>query len=112
MAPRDVRERFDLAPLGAFKVTSPGDELVLDWAPTHTGDATVDSARFEFHAGMLVAVHAKLAQRDPEAAGADLLATRAAVVARTHAEGVSYTLIARDCPTHRDEEKRLLQQGR
>lgn len=109
MAPRDVRERFDLAPLGAFKITSPGDELVLDWAPAHAGEGTVESARFEFHSGMLVAVRAKLAPRDPEAAGAPLLATKTAVVARATSEGVSYTLIARDCPTHREEEKRLLQ---
>ncbi len=111
MAPRDVRDRFDLAALGAFKITSPGDELVLDWAPSRTGEGTVESARFEFHAGMLVAVRARLAQRDPEAAGSPLLATKTAVVARTRAEGVGYTLLARDCPTHRDEEKRLLQQG-
>ena len=110
MAPRDVRDRFDLAPLGAFKITSPGDELILDWAPAHAGEGTVESARFEFHAGMLVAVRAKLAQRDPEAAGVALLATKTAVVARARAEGVSYTLIARDCPTHREEEKRLLRE--
>jgi len=109
MAPRDVRDRFDLAPLGAFKVTSPGDELILDWAPSHAGEGTVDSARFEFHAGMLVAVRANLASRDPDAAGPSLVTTKNALVARKTAQGVDYTLMARDCPTHREEEKRLLQ---
>ncbi len=114
MAPRDVRDRFDLAPLGAFKVTTPGDELILDWAPSHAGEGTVESARFEFHAGMLVLVRATLSRRDPEAAGTALLATKTAIVgrvARTPAESVSYTLLARDCPTHREEQKQLLLQG-
>lgn len=114
MAPRDVRDRFDLAPLGAFKVTTPGDELILEWAPSHAGEGTVESARFEFHAGMLVFVRAKLSRRDPEAAGAALFTTKTAVVGRlgrAPAEGVSYTLIARDCPTHREEEKQLLLQA-
>jgi hypothetical protein len=107
MAPRDVRERFDLGALGAFKIT-PGDEMLLDWAPTQPGQGTVETARFEFHSGMLVAVRATLLPRDPEAPGASLLATKTAVVVRSKGEHVNYTLIARDCPTHREEEKRLL----
>ena len=115
MAARDVRDRFDVGTGGEWKVT-PGEEMLLDWSPsTEAGSApapngTIASARFEFHSGMLVAIRADLDRADPSAAGGELTVTGASVAAREPLarEHVSYTLLARDCPTHKGEEQRLL----
>jgi hypothetical protein len=115
MAARDVRDRFDIGGGGEWKVT-PGEEMLLDWSPAADGgaaattSATVASARFEFHSGMLVAIRANLDHADPSAGGGGLTVTGASVAAREPLpkERVSYTLLARDCPTHKAEEQRLL----
>jgi hypothetical protein len=113
MAARDVRDRFDVGTTGEWKVT-PGEEMLLDWSPAadggHAMDGPVASARFEFHSGMLVAIRADLDRGDPSAGGGELTVTGASVAAREPLpkDHVSYTLLARDCPTHKAEEQRLL----
>jgi hypothetical protein len=59
---------------------------------------------------MLVAIRADLMRADPSASGDELTVTGASVAARAPAakDHVSYTLLARDCPTHKAEEQRLI----
>ncbi len=109
MTPSDVRARYALD--GDFRASTTDDgEYLLDFAPRESTDSTVRSARFEFHLGLLVAVRAELTPDDPWAAGEGVAATESAVRETTvlSTDRVHVTLIARNCPTHADEVRRLL----
>jgi hypothetical protein len=101
-----VRERFEEPALGAWQSmpsTGAGD-VVLAW----TAAKGPDEARFEFHAGMLVAVRAVLDAQDAETKRPHLEVSSA--VARLREEdpnGARITILARDCPTHRAEAERI-----
>ena len=125
MSPRDVRDHFE--PLGPGRwqtqtATAPGGsfpasperarqtaDVTLAWA----ADGGDTRARFEFHAGMLVAVRTALPAASPLAAGAALETSPAAVLTRAaRAPGeISLTILARDCPTHAVEVQRALAAG-
>jgi hypothetical protein len=109
MTPSDVRTRSDLA--GDYQASTTDDgEYVLDFSPSEVTTASVRSARFEFHDGLLVAIRAELAPEDPWADGEGVAITESAVREMTVQAGgrVHMALIARNCPTHADEVRRLL----
>lgn len=103
MAPRDVRDRFKPGGTdpGAWQTAlGPGDDTVLEWT-SHDPKAPVSDARFEFHLGMLVAIRAKTADK---VAKEEISTTPRTVTAKEPSEGGStITVLARDCPTHKDE---------
>jgi len=106
MGPRDVRTRLARELPGAL-VAVPAAELALEWRGT---SPDVRSLRLELHDGRLVAVRARLAASSPLARGDRLWQSSAAVLSRAPRgdSDVDYLLVARDCPTHRDEVARLL----
>ncbi len=111
MAPRDVRERFQPGGQGTWQTRmGSGDDTFLEWTSSDPA-AKVPSARFEFHLGMLVAVRARLA--DP-ASGEHIEKTARTVTWRKPAPegGTSVVVLARDCPTHKDEADSLVSRAR
>lgn len=108
MSPRDVRARFEPSTQGSWTTkigSSPGDDTILEWVAADTTSARITTAKFEFHLGMLVAIRAHL--REPVAAEAIAL-TAKTVTSRAPAgsnagAGSDLVVLARDCPTHRDE---------
>ncbi len=111
MAPRDVRERFQPGGEGSWQTAlGSGDDTVLEWTAR---DATspVVQARFEFHLGMLVAIRARLNQT---VSREDVSATPKTVTLKAPARegGTSVTVLARDCPPHKDEAESLASKAR
>lgn len=109
MAPGDVRDRFEPGGPGAWHsaVGKAADDTALEWKATG-GAAKVKEARFEFHLGMLVAVRATT--NEPAPSGERISATPASVTVRRRASsgGTDIALLARDCPTHKDEASGLV----
>ncbi len=109
MAPRDVRDRFQ--PGGSTDPGSwqtalgAGDDTVLEWT-ARDPKATIAQARFEFHLGMLVAIRARTTEGR---AGQSVTSTARTVteLAPSPDGGTSVIVLARDCPTHREEAERL-----
>jgi hypothetical protein len=103
MSPRDVRDRF--APGGDGNWQSQlgsADDTFLEWT---SSTSKVDHARFEFHLGMLVAIRAHL--REPST-GEHIDTTSKTVTLRAPAAGgTDVTVLARDCPTHKEEADSL-----
>lgn len=107
MTASDVRRRFDAPAPGEFRtVTDP--ELALEWQPRSA--RPLDSVRFEFHQGVLVAIRAVVPSDAEIASGDDLVVGTDAVLSRREVgpDRVELTYLARDCPTHRAEVRRLL----
>lgn len=76
------------------------DAIAADVAP---------GARFEFHDGQLVAVRLDVHSSHPDAHGDALIATPATVLSRApEGDLVRVSLLARTCPTHREEAERLV----
>ena len=109
MAPRDVRDRFDVK--GSFQVEpSSGDDFTMKFEPEK--GSTVTAAQFEFHGGALVAVRSDVTATDPASRGEAFVVTRSAVLHRTRKPDLSHVdLIARDCPTHRTEAEKLVEES-
>lgn len=107
MSPRDVRARFEPSTQGSWTTkigSSPGDDTILEWVAADTTSARITTAKFEFHLGMLMAIRAHL--REPVAAEViDLTAKTVSSRAPSGPSGPGSDLVvlARDCPTHRDE---------
>lgn len=103
----DVRARFDIP--GTWQVRPEESLVAAEWAPRTT--ATVRSVRFEFHQGLLVAVRAVVAAQDSSATGERIHVTPGTVVERRPIPGgdVRVTLIARSCPVHAPEVRRLIE---
>lgn len=109
MSPRDVRERFQAGGEGSWHTSVGADnDTILEWVAKDDAAAYRD-ARFEFHLGMLVAIRARAAQTE----GGEQVSTTARTVtvrrplAGDEGSGTSITVLARDCPTHKDEAERL-----
>jgi hypothetical protein len=66
----------------------------------------VPEARFEFHLGMLVAIRARFRESSSRE---DVALTPKTVTLRAPAPegGTNVTVLARDCPTHKDEAESL-----
>lgn len=102
MAPRDVRERFQPGGEGSWQTAlGAGDDTVIEWT-THDPRARVARARFEFHLGMLVAIRARTNEATTRE---DIRTTPKTVTIKEPSPeaGTDLTILARDCPTHRDE---------
>lgn len=110
MAPRDVRERFQPAETGAWQTAlGSGDDTVLEWTARDT-KSTMREARFEFHLGMLVAIRAKTNEKP---AHEEVSTTPKTVTLKAPSrEGGVITVLARDCPTHKDEADALAAKAR
>ena len=111
MTPRDVRDRFDPSSTGAWQTSvGTGDDTVLEWT-SRDAAAKVARARFEFHLGMLVAIRARTAENE----GSERISTtpKTVTVRRPDPEGgTSVVVLARDCPTHKDEAESLASRKR
>lgn len=108
MAPRDVRDRFVPGGEGTWQTTTSGsaDDTAIAWRAS-SGSAKVKEARFEFHLGMLVAVRATTADAPPP--GEKVSTTPNTVTVRRAAPGggTEIAVLARDCPSHKDEAETL-----
>lgn len=103
MSPRDVRDRFGPGSAGTWQTRAAGDDTVLEWRADAKTAAPVrfERAVFEFHLGMLVAIRADTTERASEEA---VDVTPKTVTARKPSpNGSEVVVLARDCPTHRDE---------
>jgi hypothetical protein len=104
MAPRDVRDRFHPpnGDPGAWQTAlGSGDDTVLEWT-ARDPQSTIREARFEFHLGMLVAMRAKTTDK---LGREEISTTTKTVTVKAPAKegGGTITVLARDCPTHKDE---------
>lgn len=111
MAPRDVRERFQPGGEGTWQTAlGAGDDTVLEWT-ARDAKAPVAQARFEFHLGMLVAIRARL---NETVSREDVSATPKTVTVKTPVRegGTTVTVLARDCPTHKDEAESFASKAR
>ena len=110
MTPTQVRERFGTAVRGTFRSEAMGEDLALVWTPDEP-DASVRSARHEFHVGQLVAMRLVMDPSAPAARGPAMELTEVSILTRERAdEGVEVTWLARSCPTHADEVRRRIQE--
>jgi hypothetical protein len=111
MAPRDVRDRFKPASEGSWQTAvGTGDDTVLEWTAREPG-APVAHARFEFHLGMLVAIRART--NEPSSKESVTLTPKTVTVRAPAQEGgTSLTVLARDCPTHKDEAESFAARAR
>ena len=103
---RDARDRFEAPGSGHFRTDTTSD-LAMEWWPD---GEDVYYARLEFHSGMLVAVRMHLPPTDRDAQGPTFDVSSSAVLSRRRdGDGrVELVLLARDCPTHAAEVRRLL----
>lgn len=102
MAPRDVRERFRSGGGEGVWQTAlgAGDDTVLEWTARDPSSA-VARARFEFHLGMLVAIRATTSDRSPSEK--IVLTPKTVTVRAPQDQRTVVTVLARDCPTHKEE---------
>lgn len=102
-----TRARFQPGAPGGTWTSETAPAPVLTWTPAQPG--AVRHARFEFHQGLLVAARFTLAKTAPEASGPALALTRASVVSRRgEGDGVTLTVLSRDCPDHAAEVRALV----
>ena len=111
MTPAQVRTRFDGGAPSVWRTDVGGADPVLVRMP---GGAFDRAARFEFHAGMLVAIRLDLPEDGPYARGPSLQTSGAAILSRMpNSFGrMQVDLLARDCPSHAEEVSRRLAQER
>lgn len=110
MTPPQVRERFGTAVRGSFRSEAMGEDLVLVWTPDEP-DASVRSARHEFHLGQLVAMRLVVDPSAPMARGPAMELTEVSILTREPGDdGVEVTWLARSCPTHADEVERRIRE--
>jgi hypothetical protein len=105
-----ARRQLETGAPGSFRVIASGEDAALEWTPSNES-AELMSARLEFHLGQLVALRLRLSPGAAEADGPDLEVSRASVLARAPLpeRGVELTWIARGCPTHAAELRRLIE---
>jgi hypothetical protein len=108
LVPRDVRSRVTIP--GTWESRTEGALTVLDVRRNDRGSP--ESASFEFHNGMLVAVRARLTARDALVANGPVLKQSSTAVWRIEEESTAgmhqLRWIARDCPAHAEEVKKIL----
>jgi len=112
MAPKDVRDHFEPGGDGTWQtsVGKSADDTAIEWRAKDAQASKTKTARFEFHLGMLVAVRATTNDQAPS--GEQVTATPTTVSVRRPATGggTEIEVLARDCPTHKDEAERLAKQ--
>jgi hypothetical protein len=111
--PAQACDRLATDVAGSFRSTAIGEDFALDWTPDGT-PGELKSARLEFHLGQLVAARLTLAPGAPEADGPEFELTDTSVLTReASSDGdVEITWLARSCPTHADEVRRLIAERR
>ena len=111
MAPRDVRDRFQPGGEGSWQTAlGAGDDTVLEWT-ARDPKLHLAEARFEFHLGMLVAIRAR--SREPGSLERVSSTPKTVTLHAPAAEGgTKITVLARDCPTHKDEADALAARAR
>jgi len=110
MTPNDVRDRFAPGAVGTWRLEM-NAEPVLTWAVSSNVRApSLRQATFEFHEGLLVATRLELMSSDADAHGPPLEVSPSAILSRqAMPDGITRVfLVARDCPTHAEEVRRLL----
>ena len=120
MAPRDVRDRFEGGGDGAWQTligsgsrggggggAGASDDTVVEWTAS-TDHSRVTHARFEFHLGMLVGVRAHLREPAVKNEPRTEATPKTVTVLVPAGGGTDITMLARDCPTHRDEAESLV----
>jgi hypothetical protein len=107
MTPTDVRDRFRAPGPGTWRSEQRTDPALV-WTAAEGAPPT--TAYFEFHGGVLVAVRLDVPRTDPDAQGPAVDVSTASVLARRGQadQRVEITLLARDCPTHAEEVRRLI----
>lgn len=112
MAPRDVRDRFEPGGEGAWQTSlgAAADDTALEWKAK--GPSKVKDARFEFHLGMLVAIRATTTDPAPDAEKVSSTPKTVTVRRAAPGGGTEIAVLARDCPTHKDEAERLATKAR
>jgi hypothetical protein len=112
MAPRDVRDRFQPGGEGSWHTAlGTGDDTVLEWTAKDATTSPTTQARFEFHLAMLVAIRARMKEATPR----EQVATTPKTVTLRAPDpegGTTITVLARDCPTHKDEAESLANKAR
>jgi len=116
MAPKDVRDRFEPGGQGSWTTSVGGtaDDTALEWKAAGPA-AAVETARFEFHLGMLVAIRALTREAAPASEQIALTPTTVTVrraAAPPAGKGTELAVLARDCPTHKDEARALADRAR
>jgi hypothetical protein len=108
LSPSQVRRQLETDGPGSFRSIAMGEDFALVWMPDRPrGDLL--RARLEFHLGQLVAARMLLSPRASESGGPALSQSEASVLhRRTTSRGVELTWIAKSCPTHAAEVRRLL----
>lgn len=105
-----ARDRLLTGAPGEFRSEAMGEDHALTWRPTGDGQG-LRAARLEFHLGQLVAVRLTLDGSAPEAQGPQFESSNASVLTRTRSgEAVELTWLARSCPTHAGEVRRLIEE--
>lgn len=107
--PAQVRHRLVTDSPGSFRLTADGEDFALDWTP-EGASRELKAARLEFHLGQLVAVRLTVAPHAPEADGPEFELTGASLLTRERRSdgSIELTWLARSCPTHADEVRRLI----
>ncbi|MBZ0116922.1 MAG: hypothetical protein K8H88_08005 [Sandaracinaceae bacterium] len=112
LTPSQARSALQTGAQGSFRTETSGEDLALIWTPQAGASSPVRSARLEFHLGQLVALRAELSPSAPESAGPARAVTATSVLARDRrGDAVQITWLARSCPTHADEARRLVEQA-
>lgn len=108
MTPADVRRSFVLASAGRFQSEPAATDFALAWSPLRP--AGVESARFEFHESLLVAVRLRGTLGAIDALeGPSFEQTPGSVLARNAASNMTDVIwLSRACPTHANEVARML----
>lgn len=107
MSVADVRS--GLRAHGTFAARPNGESgWALDWQGSD--DSSLKRATFEFHEGLLVAVRAEVDRADPLASAPGTTVTSGVVrrVTRRADGGFDVLILARACPAHADEVRRLI----
>lgn len=115
----DLRRKLVPPVRGTFRAAADAPangDLALEWLPDPASGLSFAStaprrARFEIHSGLVVAIRATLPPSSPLAEGPRLSTTPVSVLSRTENpdHSVSLSILARDCPTHAEEVRALLQ---
>ncbi len=103
MTPRDVRDRLEVEG-GSWQSTALDGETVLDWRAS-SEKAPLQDARFEFHLGMLVAIHARIVE--PAGEGHVQVTGQTVTSRQPSPRGTELIVLSRNCPNHRDEAAAL-----
>lgn len=111
----ELRARFAPPVPGAFRIAADAPrsgDLALEWRPLRPSASSPGTARFELHAGLLVAIRGTVGPNSSIADGPPLSESPVSLISRRRNldRTVTFAILARDCPTHADEIRALLRE--